>query len=286
MSTGHAKFSSMTITPSTDVRESSCLYGIIRNSFTLTRSQLWLLELALVVCAAVPTMTHSRIPFVVRCVPTFWGELHATRLASAGQDALVKFDWAGKESALPSGVMVDFPEEPSDIETFSGAYLIWDGCLRKWSWEGYGPPLPLPAEGVSLILTPACVVDCLRGGYRPVHCPFVAGIDDVVRPWQDPPHGRADVPPSHLQLTDLQLSEWKQRGEAFNPKGSIPSMKGKGKTGRSWWTRGGSPSKGKGKKGRGGYLASDDSAMPSASASGEGEMRQKQQRRWTSMKEK
>lgn len=141
-------------------------------------------------------------------------ELHVSRLPSAGRAALVKIDWASSEPSLPNGVMVDFPEEGSGSGSFCGAYLVWDGYLRKWSWEGYGPPLQSPTIGISFILTPACIVDCLRGGYRPVHCPFVAGIDEAVRPWQDPPNGRADAPPSHLRLT-----EWKKCIEVPNEKG-------------------------------------------------------------------
>merc|ERR1712054_23254 len=95
------------------------------------------------------------------------------------------------------GTMVDFQQTCDS--TFSGAYLLWEGHLRKWSWEGYGPPLQLPASGKSLVLTPPCIVDCLRYGYRPVHCPFVAGIDESIRAWRDPPHARADTPPSHMQ---------------------------------------------------------------------------------------
>lgn len=125
-------------------------------------------------------------------------ELHASRLASAGLTALVEFNWAENERSLPSGVMVEFLPELSNKQNFSGAYLIWDGYLRKWSWQGYGPPLQPPSSGVSLVLTPTCIVDCLRAGYRPVHCPFVAGIDEEVRPWQDPPNGRADTPPDHV----------------------------------------------------------------------------------------
>eukprot|EP00746_Dinoflagellata_sp_MGD_P063770 gnl/MRDRNA2_/MRDRNA2_267278_c0_seq1.p1 gnl/MRDRNA2_/MRDRNA2_267278_c0~~gnl/MRDRNA2_/MRDRNA2_267278_c0_seq1.p1 ORF type:complete len:140 (-),score=28.32 gnl/MRDRNA2_/MRDRNA2_267278_c0_seq1:189-581(-) len=126
-------------------------------------------------------------------------ELHASRLASAGRSALDQFDWAVSKPSLPNGVMVDFQAEPSDGEALSGAFLIWDGYMRKWSWNGYGPPVQFPSAGKSFILTPRCIVDCLRGGYRPVHCPFVAGIDEEVRPWQDPHNARADAPPSHLQ---------------------------------------------------------------------------------------
>jgi len=94
----------------------------------------------------------------------------------------------------PSGK--SFSDGCSKDSTFDGAYLIWDGHLRKWSWDGYGPPLKFPTDGLSKILTPACTVDCLRSGYRPVHCPFVAGLDEAVRSWPDPPNGRADTPPS------------------------------------------------------------------------------------------
>eukprot|EP00747_Dinoflagellata_sp_TGD_P168154 gnl/TRDRNA2_/TRDRNA2_193889_c0_seq1.p1 gnl/TRDRNA2_/TRDRNA2_193889_c0~~gnl/TRDRNA2_/TRDRNA2_193889_c0_seq1.p1 ORF type:complete len:365 (-),score=34.86 gnl/TRDRNA2_/TRDRNA2_193889_c0_seq1:100-1194(-) len=139
-------------------------------------------------------------------------ELHASRLASAGRVALRRIDWSRNDPPLPDGTMVDFSDEQSAGVKFNGAYLVWEGFLRKWSWEGYGPPLHAPTAGSSAILTPACIVDCLRGGYRPVHCPFVAGIDELVRPWQDPPNGRADTPPSHLHTTDWTQPTGRGRG--------------------------------------------------------------------------
>jgi len=92
-------------------------------------------------------------------------------------------------------------DESPEESIGDGAYLIWGGHLRRWSWDGYGPPLKFPISGCCKILTPPCIVHCLRAGYRPVHCPFVAGIDEAVRPWQDPPNGRADTPPSDIQTT-------------------------------------------------------------------------------------
>jgi len=52
------------------------------------------------------------------------------------------------------------------------AYLKWQDGARPFTWQGYGPPEPLPASAARL--TPALSLKALALGYRPVMHPSLA----------------------------------------------------------------------------------------------------------------
>jgi hypothetical protein len=47
----------------------------------------------------------------------------------------------------------------------SDAWLIWNGRLRRWSLNGYGPPQK-KKRGIVTVLTPRSTVAALAAGYR------------------------------------------------------------------------------------------------------------------------
>jgi hypothetical protein len=54
--------------------------------------------------------------------------------------------------------------------------LLLDGRLRPWSFQGYGPPAPLPSGPVE-VLTPPSIVAAIAAGYRPLVHPTAAARD-------------------------------------------------------------------------------------------------------------
>jgi hypothetical protein len=56
--------------------------------------------------------------------------------------------------------------------------LLLGGRLRPWSFQGYGPPVPVPAAGAVEVLTPPSIVAALVAGYRPLVHP-TAGAGDL-----------------------------------------------------------------------------------------------------------
>ncbi|HEX4829605.1 MAG TPA: hypothetical protein VH478_00745 [Trebonia sp.] len=83
-------------------------------------------------------------------------ELHAERVESRTRRQVTRPAVAGD---LPDGTMI----------SRQGVTGLWcEGALRPWSFEGYGPPVPVaPGEQVTL-LTPPSLVAALRAGYRPL----------------------------------------------------------------------------------------------------------------------
>lgn len=84
-------------------------------------------------------------------------ELHAARMARPYERRAL--------SDLPDGAM---------IRHEGAAWLLWCGVLRRWTPVGYedgvGAEAPTPLVEV---LTPAPMLDALRGGYRPIVHPSV-----------------------------------------------------------------------------------------------------------------
>jgi hypothetical protein len=58
-------------------------------------------------------------------------------------------------------------------EIDGGAWLIWGGVMHAWSPAGYTDRLEISRDAVTVI-TPRCLVDVLRAGYRPAVHPSVA----------------------------------------------------------------------------------------------------------------
>jgi hypothetical protein len=59
--------------------------------------------------------------------------------------------------------------------------LLIDGRLRPWSFQGYGPPVPVRVSGVIEVLTPPSIVSAIAAGYRPlVHPSALAGSAGAV----------------------------------------------------------------------------------------------------------
>jgi hypothetical protein len=60
---------------------------------------------------------------------------------------------------LPDGAMVRYRGEPG---------LVRAGCVRPWSFDGYGTPIALTRSTEVEVLTPPATVATLEAGYRPV----------------------------------------------------------------------------------------------------------------------
>ncbi len=80
--------------------------------------------------------------------------LHADRLVSPG----ARRTYRERMDALPDGAYA---------EVDGAAWLVWEGGIRAWSPAGYGGRLEIGHSPVTVI-TPQCLVEVLRVGYRPV----------------------------------------------------------------------------------------------------------------------
>jgi len=68
--------------------------------------------------------------------------------------------------ALPDGTMVLLADQP---------HALCEGSLLSWQPEGYSPTTAtVSSDAVLTVLTPKCVVQTLRAGYRPVWHPSAA----------------------------------------------------------------------------------------------------------------
>lgn len=79
--------------------------------------------------------------------------LHAQRLEAGG--ARRYHDLPGPIERLPGGTM---------IAAEGAAFLVRDGAVLRWSWQGYQPAA---APGNAVLLTPPATVLALRAGYLP-----------------------------------------------------------------------------------------------------------------------
>jgi hypothetical protein len=95
--------------------------------------------------------------------------LHADRLAAPR----TRRTYREAIDALPDGAFVELD---------GAAWLVWGGSLLAWSHAGYGERRAFAArrapdgqlsvlaqagEGAVTVITPRCVVDAIRAGYRP-----------------------------------------------------------------------------------------------------------------------
>lgn len=85
----------------------------------------------------------------VRGVDDIDRALHSARLAGP---------WQAETADIPERVFISWQKAP---------HLLFAEGLRRWSPEGYGPPLPLPAGPVS-VLTPAPLAAAMAAGWRVV----------------------------------------------------------------------------------------------------------------------
>lgn len=81
-------------------------------------------------------------------------KLHADRAIRGGAKALYDSD----VSNLSMGTMISLNDEP---------YLLWDGVMRKWSFFGYGEIKSIPKRTSVVVLTPRCIVEMFRIGFKP-----------------------------------------------------------------------------------------------------------------------
>jgi hypothetical protein len=89
-------------------------------------------------------------------------QLHAERVEPRTRRKVTREAVAGD---LPNGVMI----------AQAGRLGLWcDGAARPWSFEGYGPPVPVGAQAVVTVLTPPSAVAAITAGYRPMAHPSAA----------------------------------------------------------------------------------------------------------------
>lgn len=67
---------------------------------------------------------------------------------------------------VPDGTFVVHDETPA---------LVVDGTIVPWTTVGYDGPLPRPAAGRALVITPPTTLSALRGGYSPQVDPAARG---------------------------------------------------------------------------------------------------------------
>lgn len=98
-----------------------------------------------------------------------WTRAFGAVEGAAGMDAVLhRARWDGTARAprryweevasLPDGCFVRFAGQ---------AHLVWDGGLRPYRAEGYGPAIALP-QGTVPVLTPEPLVRVMAAGWRPV----------------------------------------------------------------------------------------------------------------------
>ena len=85
--------------------------------------------------------------------------LHAARLVGPR----LRRTYRKEIEALPEGAYVAIDD---------AAWLVWGGATRAWSPAGYGERREI-GRGAVTVITPRCVVDVLRAGYRPIVHPSV-----------------------------------------------------------------------------------------------------------------
>ncbi|HYC02563.1 MAG TPA: hypothetical protein VED40_04680 [Azospirillaceae bacterium] len=84
--------------------------------------------------------------------------LHGERVGEGGAKRRHLLPGEGRDVLeLPDGVMV---------EIGGAAWRVGAEGLRRWSADGYGPPLPRP-DGPVFMLTPPAIAAVLAAGYRP-----------------------------------------------------------------------------------------------------------------------
>ena len=95
--------------------------------------------------------------------------LHGQRIGHDG----AKVCYTERIAALPNGVFV---------RRAHGSALVWDQCLRPWTFEGYGVAEAVSPETSAEVLTPRMIVRILAAGYRPgVHASAGIGSSDPAR---------------------------------------------------------------------------------------------------------
>jgi hypothetical protein len=86
--------------------------------------------------------------------PELDAALQAERLTPAGERAT----WHSRLGGLPDGTMV---------AAGGTAFLLREGALRRWSFSGYGEPVPIEPKRAFEVLTPPSTVSVLRAGFVP-----------------------------------------------------------------------------------------------------------------------
>ena len=79
--------------------------------------------------------------------------------------ALVGESGAGKTTLLRLLAGLDTPDE-GYVEVDGAAWLVWEGSMHAWSPARYAGRREL-ARGPVTVITPRCVVEVIRAGYRP-----------------------------------------------------------------------------------------------------------------------
>jgi hypothetical protein len=93
-------------------------------------------------------------------------ELHAERVEPRTRRKVTRAAVAGD---LPDGAMI----------LHAGTPGLWcDGSVRPWSFQGYGPPVPVGAESMVTLLTPPSIVAAIKAGYQPMAHPS-AGVTSL-----------------------------------------------------------------------------------------------------------
>ncbi len=54
--------------------------------------------------------------------------------------------------------------------------LVARGCVRAWTFAGYGPPVPVSPAVPIVVLTPPATVSTLAAGYRPILHPSALAV--------------------------------------------------------------------------------------------------------------
>lgn len=81
-----------------------------------------------------------------------------------------KVTWQSMVDDLPDGACFEFERQ---------AYIVWEGTIWRWSFEGYQLAEPCRSDEVVEVLTPASVVSAFRAGFRPVvQIPYLPDCSD------------------------------------------------------------------------------------------------------------
>jgi hypothetical protein len=87
--------------------------------------------------------------------------LHAERIGPRRS----KVTYRALRGELPDGAFV-VPVSGNGMD--SGARLLWEGAVWRWTFAGYGQPEPLDPDAEVDVLTPRSIVGAFAAGFRPV----------------------------------------------------------------------------------------------------------------------
>jgi hypothetical protein len=100
----------------------------------------------------------------------FWRELHPDQLGAAAIDAQLhgeRLDPATRGQRRHEARLDELPDGAFVLRE-GAPFLVLGSRLFRWTPAGYAAPLPRPARGHALLITPPSLVELLRTDWQPL----------------------------------------------------------------------------------------------------------------------